>query len=219
MKIRTILAAAAAPAALAAVLLGTAGQASAAVQQPTYSANFWNTNGHALKGPQQMPNNTVSFGSGYLATVTEKMNNADITGGKTITIKGTLKGGQFTDQANGGDTTGSNPTMRVYFQGGSAGTDANSPDGYEGQQWWADATPAMISLNGTTDFTLHITANPADPEGWCDWNGQQASANPDLFNAAASHVRDLGLSFGGGDFYENGVTGSGSLTITSITVN
>ena len=39
MRIRTILAAAAAPAALAAILLGTAGQASAQVKPVTYSAN------------------------------------------------------------------------------------------------------------------------------------------------------------------------------------
>jgi hypothetical protein len=108
--------------------------------------------------------------------------------------------------------------MRVYFEGGSTGTNSNSPDGYEGSQWWADLTPAMVTMNDTTQFTLTIKADPADPALWSDYNGQQASANPDLFNAAASHVRDLGLSFGGGYFFENGVTGQGSLTISSITV-
>jgi len=34
-----------------------------------------------------------------------------------------------------------------------------------------------------------------------DWNGKQASDNAALFNQAASHVRELGLSFGGGYFF------------------
>ena len=51
MRIRTILAAAAAPAALTAILLGTAGQASAATNAPTVSAYFYNPSGNALGGP------------------------------------------------------------------------------------------------------------------------------------------------------------------------
>src|ERR1700757_1911089 len=65
MRIRTILAAAAAPAALAAVLLGTAGQASAAVQLPAPSAYYYNPSGNALGGPQSAPGNDFSFASGY----------------------------------------------------------------------------------------------------------------------------------------------------------
>ena len=61
--------------------------------------------------------------------------------------------------------------------------------------------------------------SPNDPAAaWTDWNGQPASASADLFRGAASHVRNIGLSLGGGWFFENGVTGTGSLTVDSITV-
>jgi hypothetical protein len=219
MKTRTILTAAAAPAALAAVLLGTAGHASAAVKPPApaTSAYFWQPNGNALGGPQQMPGGTVSFnGKTKLATVTEKLNNTNIFG-TTITITGTLtnKDSLATPPVGGSSQTA---TMRVYFQGAGAGTNANSPNGYEAQQWWADAK-ADIQPDGT--FTLTATVGPAaagDPAAtnWVDWNGQSASANPDLFQAAASHAQSLGLSFGGDSFFEDGVTGSGSLQNVSI---
>ena len=42
------------------------------------------------------------------------------------------------------------------------------------------------------------------------------------FNAAASIITAVGLSFGGGCFFENGVgttDGSGTFTLTSFTVN
>jgi hypothetical protein len=213
MKIRTILAAAAVPATLAAALLGSVGQASAAVQPPASapSAYFWQPNGHALTGPQQMTGGSVSFNSGNLATVTEKLNNTNIFG-KTITIQGTLTNkASLITQLIGGNPQ--NPTARVYFQGAGAGTNANSPNGYEGQQWWADA---KVDLNTTPDtFTLTAKVDPA-ATSWTDWNGQSASANPDLFHAAASHAQNLGLSFGGNSFFEDGVTGNGSLHIDSI---
>lgn len=74
----------AAPAALAAILLGTAGQASAAslASSSDASAYFYNPSGNALGGPQPMgqfvtdggQGATVQFQpSGYLAKVTEKV--------------------------------------------------------------------------------------------------------------------------------------------------
>jgi hypothetical protein len=104
--------------------------------------------------------------------------------------------------------------MRLYFEGGGAGTNSNSPDGYEGQQWWSDAS--LVDLNTTTgQFTVTATTDPAY---WSDYNGQPASANLALFDGALSHVRDLGLSFGGGWFAENGVTGQGTLSNVSISI-
>jgi hypothetical protein len=219
MRIRTILTAAAAPAALAAVLLGTAGQASAATTASAPSAYFWQPNGHALTGPQDTSNG-VSLANGYLAKVVVDEHNANITG-KTITITGTIKGGLFKDQPNAGDSPQNPPSARVYFAGGSAGTNDGSPNGYMSQSWWANAQ--VVDLNATASGDTQISISlPVDTTDWSNWNGQHTSdpnenAQP-LFAAAESHVRDLGLSFGGGYYFENGVNGPGSLIITSITV-
>jgi hypothetical protein len=225
MRIRTILAAAAVPAALAAAMLGTAASASAATQASSsdVSAYYYNPSGNALGGPQAIGpfgSAHASFAAGpYLAKVTEKVNNADINR-QTITIRGTLDQGTIvTDQPNSGDLYAP-PTARIYFEGSGGGVSDGSPDGYMGQHWWARGSLAVLSLNsGQTSFTLTVSVDPNDlAANWSDWNGQPASANAALFSGAASHVRNIGLSFGGGWFFENGVTGTGGLTITSITV-
>jgi len=83
--------------------------------------------------------------------------------------------------------------------------------------WWADVSPASAVLaNGTV--TLTILVDPA--QAWSDWNGQPSSGLPAEFSAAASNMTAVGLSFGGGCFFENGVgttDGSGSLTLTNFT--
>ena len=66
---------------------------------------------------------------------------------------------------------------------------------------------------GSFTLTLPIAAS-----GWSDWNGKLASDNVSTFDQAASHAQSIGLSFGGGSFFENGVTGSGTLEITDFSV-
>jgi hypothetical protein len=228
MRIRTILAAAAAPLALGGVLLTTTA-ASASTGNgngpgQSISAYYWQPNGHALSGPQDMPGGTVSLASGYLAKVTEKASNADIRGAK-IEIKGTYTPSTlYTDQNGLYPPVG--PNFRVFFEGGSAGTNPSSPDGYETQAWWVNGTNGdgtedvdMNSANGTFDIVVHVDPSTT----WNDWNGQLTTdpATATAFMAAASHVRQIGLSFGGGFYYENGVQGpaGSSLTVTSVQVN
>jgi len=58
--------------------------------------------------------------------------------------------------------------------------------------------------------------------GWSDWGGQNAFDVPAAFAAAVVNVSGIGLSFGGGSFFANGVgmsAGSASLTLTSYSVN
>jgi hypothetical protein len=75
----------------------------------------------------------------------------------------------------------------------------------------------VVHLNSqTSEFTVTIQV---DPSQFSDWNGEQGANSPALFNDTASHVRQIGLSFGGGDFFENGVTGQGGITIDGITVS
>jgi esterase/lipase len=60
------------------------------------------------------------------------------------------------------------------------------------------------------------------PVGWSDWNGKLAADNVDAFNAAASNITVIGLSFGGGCFFANGVgtaDGSGTFDLDSFTLS
>ena len=61
-----------------------------------------------------------------------------------------------------------------------------------------------------------------DPSQWSDWNGQPGNSSAPVtaaFNAAVAKVDTIGLSFGGGCFFENGVTtndGSGTFALTAF---
>jgi len=69
-------------------------------------------------------------------------------------------------------------------------------------------------------MTLHFTI--ASGWQWSDWNGQLSGSNADAFNAAASNVTAIGLSFGGGCFFENGVgtdDSSGMFSLGSFSVS
>ena len=83
--------------------------------------------------------------------------------------------------------------------------------------WWADASTASYVLaNGT--MTITAVVDPTVGQ-WSDWNGQPSAGNSEAFNAAAGNMTAVGLSFGGGCFFENGVgttDGSGSLTLTDF---
>jgi hypothetical protein len=75
-----------------------------------------------------------------------------------------------------------------------------------------------ILANGA--MTVTATVNGAE---WSDFFGHFGS-DPTYaagFAAAASNVTSIGLSFGGGCFFENGVgttDGSGTFTLTSFSV-
>lgn len=216
MRIRTILAAAAAPGALAAVVLGTAGQASASTgngNSAAISAYYWQPNGHALGGPQSDP---ASFSNpSGLALISEKAHGQSISG-QTITVNFTENGATGLTNAYSGD---SGANARVWFNGAGGSSD-QSPQGYMGQVWWSHVAVQDLTANPDGSYTLTATVNPTS--GWTDWNGKPANAdaqNQALFTQAASHVQEMGLSFGGNSFFEDGVTGTGSITVTSISVS
>jgi hypothetical protein len=215
MRIRTILAAAAAPLALGGVLLTTTA-ASASTGNgngPGQSMNayYWNANGHALSGPQGQP---ADFSNpAGLALVAENAHGQNIAG-QTITIQGHMDPTQVTNLVNAypGDV---GAYARIWFDG-AGGSSAQSPQGYLGQVWWNHAT---LDLNATTgSFTVSAHVDASQPYVWSDWNGKDANQNQALFQQAASHVQQMGLSFGGASFFEDGVTGTGAITIDSIQV-
>ena len=132
----------------------------------------------------------------------------------TFTVSGVTDGATFT---YGGEGTASNPcvspaAVRLYFESIPPGTKFAFTN-----YWWADVSPASAVLaNGAYTLTATVDATQA----WSDWNGQPSSTNAQAFNAAAANATAVGLSFGGGCFFENGVgttDGSGTLTLTAFT--
>jgi hypothetical protein len=136
----------------------------------------------------------------------------DLTG-KTITATFHIAGA--TAFTYFGEGTPDNPcaspaSVRFFFETDNGGGFAYT------HFWWSNPTSAPLA-NGT--FTLTATVVPA---GWSDWNGQMGSTQAAGFADAASNVTLIGLSFGGGCFFENGVgtvDGSGTFTLDSFDVS
>lgn len=137
--------------------------------------------------------------------------------GKTVAASYTIAGvtGAFTYYGEGtlSNPCGTPASIRVYFESIPPGTKF-APTNY----WWADVAGSAVLANGAAQ-TLTINVNSGLP--WSDYNGQPSSANSGAFTAAASNVTAIGLSFGGGCFFENGVgtsDGSGTLSLDTFTV-
>ena len=131
---------------------------------------------------------------------------------KTMTATFTVAAdtGTFTygGQPSCGGSTGN---VRLYFESIPKGAKFAYTN-----YWWADVASATLA-NGTASLTEIV--NHAQP--WSDWNGQPSLANQAAFDAAASNITAVGLSFGGGCFFENGVgttDGRGRFTLNSFTV-
>jgi hypothetical protein len=82
--------------------------------------------------------------------------------------------------------------------------------------WWSNPAPQVLS-NGS--FTLTANVEPAESS---DWNGQVGTSVAAGFNDAAANVTLIGLSFGGGCFFENGVgttDRNGTFTLQTFTAS
>ena len=135
--------------------------------------------------------------------------------GQIITADFTISGADasdFTFYGAGGLLGSGSATARLFLQTTNAGGFAYT------NYWWADV--AFVNLgNGL----FHLTAKIApDALQWSDWNGQSAFDNAGAFTAAANNITGIGLSFGGGYFFENGVgtsNGSGTLALTNFSLS
>jgi hypothetical protein len=138
----------------------------------------------------------------------------DLTG-KTLSATVSDSGGPFTYY---GANTPSNPcpgtaTVRFYFQ-------TKSPASFaETDYWWSN--PVSLPLNGLNAPTP--MSAPLTPTNWSDYNGHLASdpAYTAAFQAAVKNVTSIGLSFGGGCFFENGVgaPNGGTFTLKSFSAS
>jgi hypothetical protein len=119
-----------------------------------------------------------------------------------------------------GEGTPSNPcgtpaNVRFYFQ-----TQSPGPFSYT-DYWWSDTGFVTLDQLKAGDMTITSDFTPAS---WSDWNGQPAATNVAAFEAARHNVKLIGLSFGGGCFFENGVgiqggTGSGSFRLMDFSTD
>jgi hypothetical protein len=133
--------------------------------------------------------------------------------GKTITATFVITGpATFTYYGEGtpDNPCGTPASVRFYFN-------SDGPFAFT-NYWWSNpmAAPLVIGPEGGT-----LTAT-VEPDEWSDWNGQFGTTDPAAFAAAAMKPDLIGLSFGGGCFFENGVgtsTGSATFKLTSFEVH
>jgi hypothetical protein len=136
-------------------------------------------------------------------------------------------------------------TVRLYFtsnlpQAGMSsclGTNGNSQHtivANEFDYWWSNTplqatdagTPGsyyQFSPGGSSSGPVITLSVSLDPGMWSDLCGTVGSVNVPAFMASISNIKDVGLSFGSGFFFENGVgvdgtTGSATFQLTSYTI-
>ena len=128
--------------------------------------------------------------------------------GKTVEAKFTVTGGPFTYYGEP-DACGTPASVRLYFTGS-----ANGPFAYT-KYWWSNPASYVLAP-GSATLTVPLTGDK-----WSDWNGQSGTTEAAGFAKAVKDVSSIGLSFGGGCFFANGVgapTG-GSFELSSYTVS
>jgi len=127
--------------------------------------------------------------------------------GKTITATFEVEGTATFQYYGQPDACGAPANTRLYFN-------TNGPFAYT-NFWWSNPSSAVLTAPGTAVVTANV-----DPAMWSDWNGQFGTVDAETtaaFEAAAADPDLVGLSFGGGCFFENGVgTSSGSATFKLI---
>ena len=127
--------------------------------------------------------------------------------GKTITATFEIVGVATFQYYGQPDACGAPANTRLYFN-------TNGPFAYT-NFWWSNPSSAVLTAPGTAVVTANV-----DPAMWSDWNGQFGTVDAETtaaFEAAAADPDLVGLSFGGGCFFENGVgTSSGSATFKLI---
>ena len=186
----------------------------------------YNPSNHAIaprNSPNSMPATTPDNGTTWqfnfrpnsytaLFTTTDSSATGDLSGktlNDVITVSGST--GVFNSQHGFCDACA---TVRFYFRSPCASGPSDPPPGppvngvppagFYTQFWWSNP----MSMNLATMSADTITASMSDPAEWSDWDGKRGT-DPLVtaaFYEATQCVQAVGLSFGGGSFFENGVT-------------
>ncbi len=88
--------------------------------------------------------------------------------------------------------------------------------------WWADIQ-AYIFNSGSNTMTMTVTFNPADWSSIYGLHGNYNSSVNKAFSSALSNIKYVGLSFGSGSFFADGVgvdgnTGSATFQLISYEI-
>ena len=199
-------------------------------QTTAWTVYDYNPSNHALaprNSPNKMPATTSVSGTTFdflpgkftaLLTTTDRSLTGDLSM-TTLTDQISVSGPAtttFMTQHGGGDCVGDVPAaVRFYFVSPSASgsTVGSPPAGFYTQFWWSNLAPDVQDVTLVTDpqGPASMSAVVADPNQWSDWNGKKGDDSPEVlehFMVAIHNVKTVGFSFGGGCFFENGVTTS-----------
>jgi hypothetical protein len=146
----------------------------------------------------------------------------------TFSVPATSSGTTFVGNPNG-YACGTATSVRLFFQ--STGT--GNPSGltsttFETHYWWANPTDGSIGsyrfITGVTTSTVTLSV-PLQGFDWSDFYGHFGTGSfAANFNAALGAIKYIGLSFGSGCFFANGVgvdyaTGTADFQLLSYTIS
>lgn len=202
---------------LFAVMIAAAPLAASAGSAPWHVYNLA-ASGRTLTSPQAEGRNGDEATFDFLGTPTTSylldhqlagdLEGATITATFTVSGDGTL----FYDLT---DNVSGSPMVRIFFETSTPGSFA------ETDYWWSHTGSVSIAADGTT---VTITASVGDAADWSDFYGHFGSdpTYSDAFAAATAHATYVGLSFGGGYFFANGVgvrDGTATFHLTGFSVS
>ncbi|MDQ1371756.1 MAG: hypothetical protein QG582_671 [Candidatus Thermoplasmatota archaeon] len=107
------------------------------------------------------------------------------------------------------------PFVRLHFL-------SSTGDSWEcSDYWWSSGDDGVEFAylgfdDDKTAMSWTLTASLTDLASWSDRDGHFASAHGDVFSEALGDVREIGLSFGGGSLYANGVGVFGSESVVTF---
>jgi hypothetical protein len=149
-----------------------------------------------------------------LLTTTDKSLTGDLSSKKlTATVEVLGGSGIFQDQHSGGCIPDRKYVRFFFVSPKASGTTGPGTTGFYTQFWWSNLAPDVTDVTLVTDpqGQSSMSAVVADPNQWSDWNGKKGNDSPEVlehFMVAIHNVQSVGYSFGGGCFFENGVTTS-----------
>jgi hypothetical protein len=151
-----------------------------------------------------------------LTTTQDKSLLGDLTGKSitaTFTVTASTEAVYAYDLSGGNTCTPAVAFVRPYFKSNLKGAFAVT------NYWWANATHYTFVDSATAMITVTV---PVATGNWSDYIGEADSTVSGAFAQAITNVGQIGLSFGGGCFFANGVglsAGSASFLLTSYSIS
>lgn len=196
---------------------------------PNGNLNFYPAaHGNTFAMPDATSQTSPTFVNYMLNTYTASLTEANtITAEFTVTASSgaVLMGNPLWTAVYGSPTTPS--YVRLFIQSNLA---SNSTAGCVGgsanvdNYWWAHGSGAYTFSTGSgAPLTVTLTAT-LDPSNWSGICGTMASSSVTAFYNSIANIKYVGLSFGSGYFFADGVgvdhnTGSATFQLTSYSIN